>query len=84
MFLTTLRLPAALFLVIWFVMQITGIFGDQGSVAWWAHVGGFAAGLVLIKFFETGEHRRRPPPLPVIQGNTLGRVRPRPPFGRGF
>ncbi len=84
MFLTTLRLPAAVFLIIWFVMQLTGVFGGQGSVAWWAHIGGFAAGALLIKLFETGEHRRRPPQEPVFRAGSYGRGRPRAPFGRGF
>lgn len=46
-----LVLPAPLFLGIWFLLQfvqalpVTGV--ETGGVAWWAHVGGFAAGLLI-------------------------------------
>jgi membrane associated rhomboid family serine protease len=56
---TILELPATLFLGIWFLEQL--LFGAittantvaGGGVAYWAHVGGFAAGLLLIKLFAT-------------------------------
>lgn len=47
-------LPAFVFLGIWFLMQILsgvmslGIAADAGGVAWWAHIGGFAAGAILL------------------------------------
>ncbi len=48
--------PAVVVLGFWIVMQIiNGAFswgGLGGGVAWFAHVGGFAAGLVLIKVFQ--------------------------------
>jgi len=58
-FFTILELPATLFLGIWFVQQL--IFGALtsantvagGGVAYWAHVGGFVAGLLLVKVFAT-------------------------------
>lgn len=40
--------PAPIFLGIWFIFQIVSGFqtsSEGGGVAWWAHVGGFAAGL---------------------------------------
>jgi membrane associated rhomboid family serine protease len=46
------------FLIYWFAFQLLagvgslGGRGDTGGVAVWAHVGGFVAGLVLIKVFE--------------------------------
>lgn len=53
------RLPAVVFLGIWFVLQLLGGLGSlglpeaqQGGVAVWAHVGGFVAGLLLIKAFD--------------------------------
>jgi membrane associated rhomboid family serine protease len=54
-FIRPMLLPAGLILVLWFVLQIfsgvaslsTGIQG--GGVAWFAHVGGFIAGIVLVK-----------------------------------
>jgi len=44
--------PAPVFLVFWFVLQFfQGAFSvtahEAGGVAWWAHVGGFAAGFVV-------------------------------------
>lgn len=52
-------LPAWFFLGYWFVLQLgmgLASFGpgmaEQGGVAVWAHVGGFVAGVVLIKLFE--------------------------------
>ena len=55
------RVPALLFLALWVALQVaSGLAaaerGDAG-IAWWAHIGGFAAGLVLIKLMESSEHR---------------------------
>jgi membrane associated rhomboid family serine protease len=53
-FITTLALPAWTMLIYWMLLQIVGGFsaiGDSGGVAFWAHIGGFVAGLVLIKAF---------------------------------
>ncbi len=51
-FITTVAVPAFLMLGYWFVIQLVGGFGtlgvDRGGVAFWAHVGGFAAGVVLV------------------------------------
>ncbi|MFH1262870.1 MAG: rhomboid family intramembrane serine protease [Pseudomonadota bacterium] len=49
-FITTIRIPAMVFLGLWFLMQIAySSFG--GNVAWWAHIGGFLSGLLLAKLF---------------------------------
>lgn len=51
-FMETIQLPAALFLGLWFLIQwiqgITSIgqVADVGGVAFWAHVGGFVAGML--------------------------------------
>jgi len=55
-FLTTIALPAWAMLVYWMVLQLLGgvtrIGAEQtGGVAFWAHIGGFVAGLVLVKLF---------------------------------
>lgn len=49
-----IMLPAVLFLGFWFVMQffngalsLGGAPGRFGGIAWWAHVGGFAFGLLV-------------------------------------
>ena len=51
-FVTTRRLPAVIVLGLWFVLQLfNGVlsFGamQTGGTAWFAHIGGFVAGLVL-------------------------------------
>ncbi len=51
----TTRLPAVWVLGFWFVLQIVNSIlnsGQQGGVAWGAHIGGFVAGMVLIPFFK--------------------------------
>ncbi len=55
-FFTTVALPAWVMLGYWFVLQLLlGAIGSmsqvEGGVAVWAHVGGFVAGVVLIKLF---------------------------------
>jgi membrane associated rhomboid family serine protease len=47
--------PAWVWLLAWFGIQLLfGIAagGAEGGVAFWAHIGGFVAGLVLVKLFE--------------------------------
>jgi membrane associated rhomboid family serine protease len=60
LFVTIIEIPAAILLVIWFVLQFlpalgqvtTSAAGGEG-VAYWAHVGGFAFGLAAIKLFAS-------------------------------
>ncbi|SRR5579884_284253 len=62
-FITTVEIPAAFMLIYWFAIQLisglssVGSFSDQGGVAWFAHVGGFLAGILLLKIFM-GNRRR--------------------------
>jgi membrane associated rhomboid family serine protease len=55
-------IPAVVFLGIWFVSQLfsgavsLGAADGVGGIAWWAHVGGFVAGLLLCNLLA-----RRPP-----------------------
>ena len=59
-FFTTIALPAWAMLGYWFVLQLlSGLLvsaGDMGGVAFWAHVGGFVAGVVLIKLFARADY----------------------------
>lgn len=58
-FATSMALPAWVMLVYWMALQLLGGFtqtGGEGGVAFWAHVGGFLAGVVLIKLFERPDH----------------------------
>jgi membrane associated rhomboid family serine protease len=52
-FLQIIELPALVVLGLWFVLQILSGFLEAASpmragTAWWAHIGGFLAGIVLI------------------------------------
>jgi membrane associated rhomboid family serine protease len=56
-FLQFIRVPAVIFLILWFAIQfLSGLATSQihvtGGVAFWAHVGGFVAGLALILPFK--------------------------------
>jgi len=58
---TSVALPAWVMLIYWAFIQfasgVTSIGGEEtGGVAFWAHIGGFAAGLVLVMLFR---NRRR-------------------------
>ncbi len=53
------RIPAYWALIAWFVFQIAFVFlADDSGTAWWAHIGGFIAGVLLV-----GLMRRRGVPL---------------------
>jgi membrane associated rhomboid family serine protease len=65
-FFTIVELPAMIFLVIWFGQQIlfgylglTSGTGDGGGVAYFAHIGGFAFGLLAIRLFASERRRQR-------------------------
>ena len=61
------ELPAVAFLLFWFLVQFfSGTLamagpGQVGGIAWWAHVGGFAAGVLLHRFFLSGTGREPHP-----------------------
>lgn len=58
-----MELPAIFVLGFWFLIQffsgaaaISKVQG--GGVAWWAHIGGFVLGIILIKIFPKSRYRR--------------------------
>jgi membrane associated rhomboid family serine protease len=58
-FLTSIALPAWVMLLYWIGIQVvSGLVsaGQTGGVAFWAHVGGFVAGVVLVKVFARRDH----------------------------
>ena len=60
-FFTTIALPAWAMLIYWMVIQIFGglmqsVAEEGGGVAFWAHIGGFVAGVVLVKAFAKTNH----------------------------
>jgi len=59
----TFNLPAWVYLIFYVVLQNLwpALRGGEGNVAYWAHIGGFAAGMAMIFVFP---HRKRQPPPP--------------------
>lgn len=60
-FFTSVGMPAWVMLGYWFLIQIfSGLVsigaGAEGGVAFWAHAGGFIAGVVLVKIFVQPEY----------------------------
>lgn len=59
-----IELPALLFLLAWFIAQLfSGIFslgalGHSASIAWWAHIGGFISGMILLSFLLKPQARK--------------------------
>ncbi|RJR17750.1 MAG: rhomboid family intramembrane serine protease [Desulfobacteraceae bacterium] len=50
-----IEVPAFVFLGIWFLLQFLNAAGGPaggGGIAWWAHIGGFAGGMILLKLFS--------------------------------
>jgi membrane associated rhomboid family serine protease len=63
-FVTMVHVPALIVLGLWFAMQFFAAFATptgDGGVAFWAHVGGFVAGLVLVPFFKKRDVALRQP-----------------------
>jgi membrane associated rhomboid family serine protease len=54
------EVPAVLMMLVWFLTQVISVgavadaMGGTGGVAYWAHIGGFLAGVVLVWFFRGG------------------------------
>jgi membrane associated rhomboid family serine protease len=67
LFIFFLWLPAWVVLGYWFVLQILSGVGTalvtaergSGGVAFWAHVGGFVAGVLLVRLFPSRTRRYR-------------------------
>jgi membrane associated rhomboid family serine protease len=64
-FITTIEIPAAFMLLWWFVIQLLSGFGSLGQtdytgggVAWFAHVGGFVGGMLLVRLFPARKRWR--------------------------
>ncbi len=58
-FIIPVRMPAVLFILIWFFFQISGCIGGGGNVAWISHVAGFITGVLLYPLFLDRAYRRR-------------------------
>jgi membrane associated rhomboid family serine protease len=59
-FIKLIRLPAVIVLGFWFFLQLLGVMGGSiSNVAFFAHIGGFIAGLLLVKVFQPRWAKRR-------------------------
>ena len=61
-FVSVIPVPAAIVLGLWFILQFLNA-GMGGGVAWYAHIGGFLAGMALLLLLA-----RKKKPLPVDRG----------------
>ncbi len=56
------EVPSIVAIGLWFALQLFSGFGSMGGagggIAYGAHIGGFVAGLILVKFFEAGQRGR--------------------------
>jgi membrane associated rhomboid family serine protease len=53
-----LKIPAYLMIGAWFGFQIFSVLAlDGGDTAWWAHIGGFVAGLGLVILFKRSDQQ---------------------------
>ncbi|MFQ5455543.1 MAG: rhomboid family intramembrane serine protease [Nitrospirota bacterium] len=56
LFIHIIRIPAVIVLGLWFIMQFlnaaSSLADSSGGVAWFAHVGGFLSGIVLVILFK--------------------------------
>src|SRR5216110_3011164 len=69
-YITSVALPAYVMLGYWALLQLVGGLGslseiETGGVAFFAHVGGFLAGLILIRVFVSEDVLRRRPTQPA-------------------
>ena len=76
------RVPTLVFAAIWFGLQVlqgtTAALGPEAStgIAWWAHIGGFLAGLVFVALLTPPETNTPPPDRPTGRptGRPIGRT----------
>jgi membrane associated rhomboid family serine protease len=72
LFIFRVPVPAWVFLGGWFAAQLFLV--NHSGIAWMAHVGGFLAGLGLVRLFSA------PQPIPLMEADYL----PPPPRGRDY
>ena len=75
-FITSIALPAWTMLLYWMALQFLGGLvakSEGGGVAFWAHIGGFVAGVVLVKLFARPDY---------VAAHQRGHWRPRRVYGQ--
>ncbi len=77
-FITTTRIPAYAYLVLWFIFQLFAAgAGGGGGVAYVAHIGGFAAGMVFgLGYKQLSRARLRMLTMPGREAGEREEVRP--------
>jgi len=79
-YIRVIPLPAWALLAYWFFLQVVGGSASMsqggGGVAFWAHVGGFVAGVVLVKLFEKRKLVRAKRSGHVLTRDEMGRWDP--------
>jgi len=62
-FIKAIEIPAFIFIIIWLLIQVTGAISslshEGGSVAWWAHFGGFLWGFLTVLLFKQDKLKLR-------------------------
>jgi rhomboid family protein len=58
-FVKLIRIPAIIILGFWFIIQLLGAGTAATNVAFFAHIGGFISGLILVKLFQPARSGRR-------------------------
>ncbi len=59
-FITVLKIPAGILIGIWFFTQVLNAYltdPNSPGVAWYAHIGGFLSGAMLIPFFKDKQYK---------------------------
>lgn len=51
-FIRIIKVPAFFFLGFWIIFQVINSMSGEAGIAWFAHIGGFAAGLILAPLFR--------------------------------
>jgi len=58
-FVKLIRIPAIIILGFWFIIQLLSAGTAATNVAFFAHIGGFISGLILVKLFQPGRSRSK-------------------------
>ena len=59
-FIIPIKLPAFVYIIIWFGMQILGLMSGESQIAWICHITGFIFGIVICKLFAKEEKNESP------------------------
>lgn len=54
-------IPAVVFLGFWILLQFISASSGEEGVAWWAHIGGFFIGIMLLYFYRKYINKGKPP-----------------------